>query len=76
MKKRNKIITGLIIGGAIGSVLGVASKRKKDSQGSSSLVEGVMEKIENTNKKMDEMMKPKRKGSILRFLDWLEKKGF
>jgi gas vesicle protein len=71
MKKRNKIITGLIIGGAIGSVLGIASKNKKASE----LVDSAILKIKTTNKKMDEMIKPKRKGFILRFLDWLEKKG-
>jgi len=72
MKKRNKIIAGLIVGGAIGSVLGMGMWRERNKR---------KEEL-NTNNQPDntpistsnDIVKPKRRGVILKLLDWLEKK--
>jgi len=68
MKKRNKIIAGLVIGGAIASVLGMKLAKDKGQD-----TDGVNDVDPHKNENKDIMLKPKRKGVILRLLDWLEK---
>jgi len=71
MTKKDKLIKGLIIGGAIGSVLGIAYKKQK---GDNNFENASIDLNPSDDEKKDSMLKPKRKGIILRLIDWLEKK--